>query len=291
MNFSNPNENGSDYTPKELYIGKALYKVIAVNPNREKLLEMKQYTTESEPDYTFEREINGVSYKGVNIRVYLQNSSNFDIIDTVTYSLIDNVQVSATNKLAVINKYGDDTWLEQTHLDAKTMPDNMQWYVNEGVKPAIRGEKELVKFIRALRNFNKISLTSKEEDKQNQVSLFERADLDKILKLDFTDIRNVIMPEEDLYVGFNLGIRKNDEGKTYQDLFKEYPLRKYQVANAATNQYLAKEISESQSGGKYPNTYFDLDDFSFRKYDPNASNEPKADAPTGRPEDLNDLPF
>lgn len=290
MNFSNPNDSGSNYTPKEPYVGKALYKVVAVNPTRDELKALKQYTTEDEPDYTFEREINGTPYKGVNVRIYLQNTSNFDIIDTVTYSLIDNVQVSATNKLAVINKYGDDTWLEKAHLDAKTVPDNMQWYVNEGVKPAIRGEKELVKFIRALRNFNKIGLLSKEEDKQNQVSLFERSDLDKIFKLDFADIRNVIMPNEDLYVGFNLGVRRNDEGKIYQDIYKEYPLRKYQVSNDGTNTYLAKEISESQAGGKYPNTYFDLDNFKFRKYDPSESNEPKPDmAPM--PDGHNDLPF
>jgi len=276
----------TSFTPKEVYLGKAAYKVIAVNPNNEVLKSLGQYTTDDEPVYTFKREINGQEYDAVNITIYLQSPTDVNIIDRVTYTVVNNVQLSSTNKLAVINKYGGDTWLEQSFLDSKTVPDNMQWYLNEGVKPAKRGEKELVGFIRALRNFKNVSIESTPEDKENYVSLFEESDLQKLFKGDYSDIRKVLMSNPDAKVGFLLGARSSDAGKVYQDTFKEMPLRPYMVNNA-NNDYLVKRVTEAQANGKYANTYFDLADLSYKKYDANSVSTPKADTE----EDDDQLPF
>lgn len=287
MKFSEQNESQeSNFTPKIVYLGKAAYKVIAVNPNNEELKKYGQYTTEDEPAYTFKREINGQEYNAVNITVLLQSPNDVNIIDRVTYTLVDNVQVSSTGKLAVINKYGGDTWLEQSYLDSKTVPDNMQWFLNEGIKPARRGERELVSFIRSLRNFKNVSIESTPEDKENYVSLFEEEDLQKLFKGDFKDIRSILTSNPDSKVGFLLGARTSDAGKVYQDMFKEMPLRSYQVSNA-NDDYLIKRVKDSQANSKYANTFFDLVDTSYKKYDANATSMPTPDTE----EVIDDLPF
>lgn len=290
MNFSQENQNQeSNFTPKNVMIGKAAYKVIAVNPNNEELKKYGQYTTDDEPAYTFKREINGQEYDAVNITILLQSPNDVNIIDRVTYTLVNNVQVSSTGKLAVINKYGADTWLEQSFIDSKTVPDNMQWYLNEGVKPAKRGERELVSFIRSLRNFKTVKIESTPEDKENYVSLFEEEDLQKLFKGDFKDIRSILMSNPDAKVGFLLGARTSDAGKVYQDMYKEIPLRSYQVSNNNGDEYLLKKVKESQDNSKYANTYFDLTDTSYRKYDASSTNMPQPDADGG--DGVDDLPF
>jgi len=290
MNISNENEErGGNFIPKEVYQGKANYRVVAVNPDKAKLKELNQFVPEDEPVYTGEREINGINYKLANITVYLQSPSNFDIVDRVTYTIVDNVQESSSGKLAVINKYGSDTWLEKSHIDAKTMPSNMEWFVNEGIKPMKRGEKDLVNFIRALRNFSKITMKSTQEDKDKYITEFDEADLQKMFKGDFKDIRNIIMSNPDANVGFLLGARNADSGKVYQDMYKEYPLRKYMVGNDSSNEYIVKAVKESQDNGRYANTIFNLDNLSYKKYDVNSS--PKPDDTTFNEEDHDDLPF
>lgn len=291
MKFSeNVDDNGGgNFTKKEIYMGKANYKVVAVNPNKDELKALNQFVPEDEPVYTGKREINGTEYDLANITIYLQNPSDFSVIDRVTYTIVDNVQLSLTNKLAVMNKYGADTWLEESHIKAKTVPENMQWYVNEGVKTARRGEKELVSFIRALRNFKKISMTSTPEERENYVSQFEDADLAKLFKGDFSDMKSLLMSNPDAKVGFLLGARSADNGKVYQDMFKEYPMRSYMVGNAGSDEYIVKAVKEAQDNGRYANTTFNLSNLDYVKFDPSMQVQP--DPVAGNDDEDDQLPF
>lgn len=71
MNFSQESTQETTFTPKEVKLGKAAYKVIAVNPTNDELKKYGQYTTEDEPVYTFKREVNGQEYDAVNINILL----------------------------------------------------------------------------------------------------------------------------------------------------------------------------------------------------------------------------
>lgn len=277
MNFSNPQESPTT-SKKELYVGKGLFSVAAVNPTKEELKAMNQYVPEDDLNYTFKRELNGKSFDAVNISVYLKNVNNSDHIEKVTYTLIKDNIFSNTNKFSCINKYGEQSWLEQANIDSKEMPDKMEWYLPDGLKKEIRGEKQLVAFIRALRNFKKISKTTDVAEREKYASSFEDKDLDKMFNGDFTDIKSVIMSRPDLTVGFLLGVRTNNEGKRYTDVFKEYPLRRYMVGNETANEYIIAKIQEAQGAGSYANTYFDLSgNLAFGKFDESKIVNPDSD--------------
>lgn len=259
-------DTGSNFAPKVVYLGKAAYNVVAVNPNKDELKAINQYVPDEEPVYTSKREIDGKEYPLTNVTIYLRNVADAEIVDRVTYTLVDNVQMSGSGKAKVINKYGDDSWLEPGVIASKVMPANMQWYLTDGIKEAIRGEKELVSFIRSLRNFKRIQNTSTQEDKDNYASLFERTDLDKLFKGDFKDIKALLMSNSESAVGFLLGARTADNGKIYQDIYKDYPLRKYMVNNDKSDEYIVKSIVEAQDNGRYANTYFNVDSLKFQPY-------------------------
>lgn len=278
MQVSKPQESGGNYTPKEIYLGKCLYNVVAINPNKEELKALNQYVPTDEPVYTFKQEVNGVEKPAVSLTFYLRKTSDFSVIDRVTYVLVDDNQVSASGKVSVINKYGSDAWLEEADLNSGVLPSNMSWYLQDGMKKSVRGEKELISFVRALSNFKNITAKSTPAEKESYISILERADLDKLFAGDISDLKNVVMSDPSLGVGFLLGARTTDEGKVYQDIYKEYPLRKYMVSNEGSNEYIVKDVRLAQEAGRYSKTYFDLNNLNLVKYDPEivAQNEGSA---------------
>ena len=159
----------------------------------------------------------------------IEGGDNSFLIKRVNYRIIDDHQMSSTGKLAIINKYGSDSWATEEDIQNGTMPSNMDWYINEGVKPVKRGEAALVKFIRALRNFKNIDKKSTQEEKDKYVSLFREEDLNKLFTGNFSDIKKLIMSNSELKVGFLVGVRQGDTGKLYQDFYKDMPLRPYQI--------------------------------------------------------------
>lgn len=283
---------------RKLFLGIENFKAVAVNPTLQELNDMGIPAT-TEPEYLrkIKRDFGDgeKEYDAVDIRIYLDNEDENNSIKTqVNYTIIDAYHFSSTNKVKVINKYGNTTWLEEAHVKAGTLPSNMQWYVNDGVKYCYRGEDELISFLKAYRNLPNISLSSTEDTMKKGIVLFEKKDLDKLFKGDFTDIKNVILSVKDeSKVGFLLGVR-HSEDKDYQTLYKQSPLKRY-VKKAGNTQYLVKDVNNSLQNGGYSTSTFDLDDLNLKVFKP----EDKVDADDdfsdyGAPvmhEEDDDLPF
>ncbi len=79
-------------------------------------------------------------------------------------------------------------------------------------------------------------------------------------------------------VGFLLGAKTSDKGNVYQDVFRDEPLRPYQI-KTDKNENLFKKVVKAQNDGMYQNTYFDTTDGNYREYkftdavSPNTSDE------------------
>ena len=209
MQISNVQE---DSGTRKLYLGIENFQATAVNPTMKELNDMGIQAT-SEPEYVTKVTRNfgdgEKEYDAVNIRIYLYNGDTTTPIRTqVNYQIIKSSHVSITNKVKVINKYGSDAWLPQENIDAGTVPINMQWYVNEGVKVCLRGEDDLVKFVKAYRNLPNVNMSTTPDQRKKGVAVFEQADLDKMFKGDFSDIRDAIIGAGDKgKCGFLMGVR------------------------------------------------------------------------------------
>ena len=272
MQISKPKE-GNDFMPKKIYLGKCLYNILAVNPDLAGLKDINQYAPPAEPEYTFEREVNGSMKKGVNVTVFLSKVTDPSVVDRVTFAIVDDFHLSQSGKFLAINKYGADAWLEEENINSVVMLPEMSWYIADGVKKALRGEKELVAFIRALYNFKNITDKSTAEDREDYVSSFSKEELDKMITGDVSAVRGILLADPETSVGFLLGARTTAEGKVYQDIYKEYPLRKYMVKSDSSDQYIVKSLEEAQRGGKYSNSYFNLGNLALEEYDPNAAKD------------------
>lgn len=254
---------------RKLYLGIENFTATHVNPTKAELTAMGM-TVQDEPEYVqkVKRDFGDgeKEYDAVNIRIFLTNNDPTNLIRTqVSYQIVRTTHLSSTNKFKVINKYGGSTWIEESHLTAGTLPSNMQWYVNEGTKKALRGEDNLVAFIKAYRNLPNISLQSTADVKSKGIAQFDDTDWDKMFKGDFTDIRAAILGAgTDGKVGFLLGI-KHLEDKNVQTLYKQSPLKRY-IKKTGKADYLISEVENAQNNGAYTDVSFDLSNVALKEW-------------------------
>jgi hypothetical protein len=266
--------------PRQVYLGKRSFAVLAVNPDEAWMKDRGIYVREG--DIASRTEMvpankanpDGQKVRGARLDIFIRDAfseENKDILRTSIY-LQERYNVSNDGlKCQIINRYGSTLWVPVE--EAKTLKISNPFigtspYVLDSIKPAYVGEESLITFIRTVRNLNNVRHDTKEEDKLKLPSLFDKNDLDNIFKGNFKDIASLIMAGVPV-VGYVLGAKTSDKGSVYQDIFRDIPLRPYAV-KATNNDYIIKKISERQAAGGYPNTFFDLNDLSFRPYSPDA---------------------
>lgn len=272
MNFSESQEDNS--IERKVFLGKRSFKIAAVNPDEKWLKENKFFVGDKE----FERHgsmqtknaAEGKKNRFAKVDVFVKDA--FDGPDSpflkVSYMIQERYNISNDGlKCQIINKYGQTLWvpMEEARSLVISNPNIGEYpYVTDGIKPCLVGEEALVGFIRALRNLNNVKSTNTAEEKAKLTSMFDKKDLDKMFAGDFKDI-STLLTTGDVTIGFLLGAKTSEKGNLYQDIYKEMPLRPYLV-KTDKNEYIVKKVSKDQAESRYANTYFDLQDMSFREY-------------------------
>ena len=281
---------------RKLYLGMENFHPVAVNPTKQELIDMGINATE-EPVYVqkvkrdFDKSGTEKEYEQVSIRVFLDNKDENNRIRTqVSFNIVRDFRLSQSGKYEVLNKYGTSTWLEEKFIGAGDLPANMQWYLNEDVKKALRGEALLVEFIKALYNLPYINDKSTQDTKEKGVAVLTDADLDKLFKGDFSDMRKLIaVNAKDQKVGFLLGVR-NVEGNWRQNLFVRSPQKSY-VAKTNKTERLVKDVIDAQENGAYADAIFDLNNTKLKEFNPDADTATPTASVGGTIVEDDDLPF
>jgi hypothetical protein len=255
---------------RKFYTGVENFKVNAVSPSKDELEALYgselQYTpdyvgTTKVSDYDGEREV-----PQVKVEFFLSNgSAEAEVKVKATFYIANTHHKSATNKLKVINVYGEDSWLEQTHIDNKTLPGNMQWYDNTGVKIAKRGEAELIDFLKNLLNvaYN----NDKTVDKSKAEASIDDADWALIFKGDFSPIRRLVASTNNK-VGLALGVKISSDGSMKQTVYTRKALRQWALSSTRADKFkwISKAIKETQSEGGLSQVDFGPEDLLFREF-------------------------
>lgn len=263
MNVSQ-NVEGGGASLSKVYTGVEAFAVVAVNPTLQQLNDMG-IPAKEEPVYIGTNE-EGVKY--ANIRIFLDNQDESNPIKTsVNYRITDVHPLSRTNKHLVINRYGNDAWLEEDVIGGSApVPSNMTWYVTDDMRKAFRGERELISLIRSLRNFANVRKETPQDVKDASVSIFDVKDIQKLFKGDFSDLQKILI-DPDARVTYLLGVRKDDQGRLRQNIYRNLPMKKYMAEkDIDAFNYMIKQVNESIENGAYADTFFDLEDVSLKEY-------------------------
>lgn len=295
-------------SPKR-YIGIGTASVLAVNPTREEL--NKIYGNDSNTDpivYNSTREIDGKAIPTARISFVIKldaaDNNGIDFITTLNFNLEKRNRVSMDgNKVQVIDEYGRTSWVTQDEFKTKSIPvyANGPAKISPNYRPILRGEENLVKFLKAFLSIDDIdifnSTTNKfETNKSPNDCIINLEHIADYFNGNFNEIKEGIALQPDNKVKILFGVRHSDNNIDYQDFFNSCFLR----ARQKSIKMLKREFESVKSRGGYPNTDFAIDMISVyegpvaTKFEDNVTtssvfeDDPFADKSN---KDIDDLPF
>ena len=267
MAISNGVETKETQGGARLMTGLVPMMVVAVNPSKKELEQIYGRDLEKEPEYISADEAGVRKLRVDFIMKTVINDKlgcNEEIITKVPFFLEDKpAYTSDGSKVYMLNLYGENACIPVEDAKKNTLPDNMQWYNTTKMRPAYRGEIELVLFLKAYLGIPNraykdkvIPDVSKAEIQLEKIKNYFSGDIKE-----FVSVVNLRKPTN--IVLLPGGVRTTDDNKQYQAWYLKKPL-KYGTTNL---DYIKRDIAERQS---QMNVDFGPADLRFRIY----SNEP-----------------
>lgn len=250
-------KKASEGGTRKLYTGFAKLKPVMVNPNKDELSAFYGGANiEKEPVYVG-KDDEGKSQ--CRVTIFLEDTEDLGIKTSVTYYVVKKIQEAESGKIRVINKYGQNTWVDPEHIDAGTVPDNMSWFSTEGMRKAAVGEPELIDFLKNVANVTGLLKATEKGDLSLAECAFE--DVNKIIKGDVSEIKTII-EEFGNTVGFMLGVKSTGEGKNYQYVYPRKTIRGF--FDDFTG--IVEEIESSQERGSMENVFFGYHPYALEEF-------------------------
>ena len=285
MAISNGVETKETQGGARLMTGLVPMMVVAVNPSKKELEQIYGRDLEKEPEYISADEAGVKKLRVDFIMKTVINDKlgcNEEIITKVPFFLEDKpAYTSDGSKVYMLNLYGENACIPVEDAKKNTLPDNMQWYNTTKMRPAYRGEIELVGFLKQYlgipnRAFKDkvIPDVSKAEIQLEKIKNYFNGDIKE-----FVSVVNLRKPTNIILLAG--GVRTTDDNKQYQAWYLKKPL-KYGTTNL---DYIKRDIAERQS---QMNVDFGPADLRFRIY----SNEPTVfEGPAKASTTIEDDPF
>lgn len=242
------------------YKGLGAFTVLAVNPNKASLEKIYGADLEKEPEYLGKTDD---GKEKIRISFLLnsvpENNGGAEFTVPLNYFLENKPRYNAAgDKVQVINKYGETTWVTLENAKAGTVPANMSWY-ELPYRPAFVGEEDLVKFIKAFLNIPNKSFRKADG---TVVELPNKADAEcrfDTIKNWFggnvKELEDAVKYQPDNKVKLAIGVKTTDDNREYQAIYSQMPL-KYGVNDYSK---LDAAIKDRQANGAYPNTVFSVE--------------------------------
>ena len=259
--------------------------VVAVNPSKKELEAIYGRDLDKDPEYLSADE-QGVKKLRVDFIMKTVINDKLgcseEIITKVPFFLEDKpAYTSDESKVYVLNLYGENACIPVEDAKKNTVPENMAWYNTIKMRPAYRGELELVLFLKAYLGIPNraykdkvIPDVTKAEIQLEKIKSYFSGDIKE-----FVSVVNLRKPTNIVLLAG--GVRTTEDNKQYQSWYLKKPL-KYGTTNL---QYIQKDIVERQS---QMNIDFGPADLKFRIY----NNEPTVfDNPVKALAEVDDDPF
>jgi hypothetical protein len=259
----------------KVHMGVAACNLLAVNPTKNQLAillgtEDKPANIDKEPEYLFEDE-NGVKSIRVEflLKVITEDENAPAITKRVSYFVRNEKNFNTDKtKVQVINAYGDTAWLTQEEFKEKKGPSYAPDYSLVGARPALKGEEDLVRFIKKFMNIPNYSIfkSSGERTVHSDPESCEcqLGELPKYFTGDVSEVRNALNIRKTNKVKMLFGAKVTDDNKVYQDCYTRYPMN----FNMRGYEYLKKNLDDTLKGGGYPKTQFGAFPYPFVEYTP-----------------------
>lgn len=271
MAFATGKDTTKESSTFTRYTGIGTCKILAVNPNAAKIKELMGFEPSAEPVYVGEQE--GVAYARITFVVATvpEKNNGIELTQMVTFYLRNQyMKGSQSGKYKVIDEFGRTAWGTKEDVQAKKpiMYANGPANVTTNYRPCYSGEEELTEFFKAYLGIpncanyvNGAWVMKTGEDLKLCEARFEA--IEKCFKGDFKEVTDAIALQPENYVKLLFGVRTNDEGHIYQDV---YPTGISARSNSYTR--IQRDIEDRQANGGLSNRTYTFGELQEYKEQP-----------------------
>lgn len=271
------------------YIGVASSHVLAVNPTKKELDELRGFESQTEPEYIREGENGKEAHINFLVKTDAEANNGIELISQLMFTLR---QAPAYNrdetKVQVIDQYGNTTWAnaEDAKAGKKLLSaDGKELKIDSKYRMACVGEADLVGFLKKYLcvqdAFNYVNGSWILKDNP-QDYVFGLEHIKDYFTGNFSELKDALKLQPNNKIKLLYGVRTTDDGKQYQAVAGREDLILANNAGSNALLKLEKRLAEMKSNGSFPNTEFRV--CELQEYNVEATNLDK-------PAQGGDLPF
>ena len=258
------------------YVGLASSYVLAVNPSKKELDELRGFESANEPEYVKDTE----DGKEVHINFLLKTDPEVNNgIELITQLMFTLRGAKAYNtdktKVQVIDDYGNSTWMLEEDANQGKKPlssEGKELKIDSKYHIGCVGEADLIEFIKKYLRIQDVfdyknGSWIKKDHPENYLCSLEH--LKDFFKGDFSELKEVLKLQPNNKLKFLYGVRTNDEGKQYQVVAARPD---FILSNSAGSNAIAKletALAEAKNRGSYATTEFKVQELA--EYDVKAT--------------------
>lgn len=287
------------------YVGVASSIVLGVCPSKDELAKIYGRTSDNEPVYTGEFEVEGNKVPQARVSIYLQpdpakykrdDDSNLPPVQKTFFIAKTYRWNRSKTKLQVIDKYGRTAWVTEAQLANHEIPmyANGPANLDKDYRPAYLGEEVFTNFMKAYLGIPEekrfvdgkwVTVDGGAWCKGIVPSDCEARlmDIDAIFGGNFKEIKEAIagMPTNKVKALYGV---KSHNGKLYADIYDMF------LKNGVTDYAkLAADVEQRKGMGAYPNTEFQI--CELKEYSVEATDFTSAAPAVQNPFNDPELPF
>lgn len=251
------------------YIGIGSSYVMAVNPTKAELDEIRGFESANEPEYIKEGEKGKEAHVTFVLKTDPEVNNGIEFTSLLTFILRPTQAVNRDEtKIQVIDKYGNSSWgtKEDVNMKKKLLSsEGKELKIDSDYRIACEGEADLIEFLKKYLRIQDVfdykngSWVKKSNPDDYLCSLEHLKDF---FKGDFSELKEVLKLQPNNKLKFLYGVRTTDEGKQYQTVASrpEFILSNSAGPNAYAK--LEQALTEAKNRGSYPTTEFKVQELA-----------------------------
>jgi hypothetical protein len=251
------------------YVGLASSYVLAVNPSKKELDELRGFESQNEPEYVKDGDNGKEAHINFIVKVDPEQNNGIELISQLMFTLRQSPAYNRDEtKVQVIDQYGNTTWAntEDAKAGKKLMSSNgSPLKIDDKYRMACVGEADLVGFLKKYLcvqdAFNYVNGSWVKKDHPEDY-VFGLEHIKDYFKGDFKELKEALALQPNNKVKLLYGVRTTDEGKQYQTVASrpEFILSNSAGPNAYAK--LEQALTEAKNRGSYPTTEFKVQELA-----------------------------
>ena len=242
------------------YVGLASSYVLAVNPTKKELDELRGFDSQNEPEYVKDGDNGKEAHINFLVKTDPESNNGIEVMTQLMFTLRPTPAYNKDeSKVQVIDAYGNTTWANTEDAKAGNKllsAGGAELKIDTKYRMACVGEADLVGFLKKYLCigdvFNYVNGSWVKKDNA-QDYVFGLEHIGDYFKGDFKELREALALQPNNKVKLLYGVRTTDDGKQYQAVASRDDLILHNNAGSNAIAKLSTRLAEMKSNGSFAN--------------------------------------